>query len=301
MRAKDVAMEDDTDVNVPLPLSQGPSTRRRTCRLSVVGCAFEGTHEELEQHETLESHMNFILSYTERANGSIRTVQEALAESHQEKLELQSGFNAIKEQMNLVLREHQVLKDQVRLLTSKLNEEQRHWQRISRAVDVQLEEAISRSWTQGKFMWRIHPYSRLKLQQQNEDIARVVSPAFYTGVPGYKLRLMADLNGYGEGRGSHLSLFLQIMQGKFDSVMDWPCKNEHMLRVVDQSARGMHYDKLQLFRNIPSKNKHIMGRPFEECNVPIGFHTMIGLQDLENERNGYLRNDTVIIMYRCKI
>ncbi|CAN7990867.1 unnamed protein product, partial [Ixodes hexagonus] len=177
---------------------------------------------------------------------------------------------------------------------------------LQHAVDVQLEEVISRSWTQGKFTWHIHPYSRLKLQQQNDNIARVVSPAFYTSVPGYKLRLMADLNGYGEGRGSHLSLFLQasrtpVMQGRFDSVMDWPCKNEHTLRVVDQTARGMHYDKLQLFRNIPAKNRHIMGRPFEECNVPIGFHTMIPLHDLENERNGYLRNDTVIIMYRCKI
>lgn len=86
------------------------------------------------------------------------------------------------------------------------------WTTSQQAMDVQLEEALSRSWTHGKFLWRIQPYSRLKMQQMHEDIARVVSPSFYTGVPGYKLRLMADLNGYGEGLGTHLSLFLQVTQ-----------------------------------------------------------------------------------------
>lgn len=272
----------------------------RTCRLSVLGCTYEGTHGELERHENLESHMNLILSYTEKANGSMQTLQETLAESNQANLELQSNFNTIKEQMSMLLRQQQSLEEQVQLLTSRVNESQRHWQRVS-AMDVQLEEALSRSWTHGKFLWRIQPYSRLKMQQMHEDIARVVSPSFYTGVPGYKLRLMADLNGYGEGLGTHLSLFLQVMQGRFDCVLDWPCKHEHTLRIVDQTGRNLHFDKVQPFRNIAVKNRHMMGRPSQECNVPIGFHTMIPIRDLENERNGYLRNDTIIIMYKCKM
>ncbi|XP_050049158.2 TNF receptor-associated factor 2-like isoform X1 [Dermacentor andersoni] len=277
------------------------SPGRRTCRLSVLGCTYEGTQDDLERHETLESHMNFILTYTEKANGSMETLRQALTESTQQNLELQSSLNAIKEQMTDMLREQHNLQEQVRVLASRMHDGQQECQRMAESVDVRLEEMLSRSWPQGKFVWYIKPFSVLRRQQENGEIARVVSAPFYTAVPGYKLRLMADLNGYGEGRGSHLSLFLQVMQGKFDCVLDWPCKYEHVLRVVDQTGRGMHLDRQHSFRSIPSKSKHLMGRPVNECNVPIGFHTMAPLSELHNERSGFLRNDTLVIVYRFRI
>ncbi|KAK8761573.1 hypothetical protein V5799_027160 [Amblyomma americanum] len=179
---------------------------------------------------------------------------------------------------------------------------------------------LSRSWSQGKFVWYIKPYSVLRRQQENGEIARVVSAPFYTGVPGYKLRLMADLNGYGEGRGSHLSLFLQrqahVLSASFDSSPAAPrfpagpacelrlmfaSRPQHVLRVVDQTGRGLHVDRQQSFRSIPSRSKHLMGRPVHECNVPIGFHTMAPLSELHNERSGFVRNDTLVIVYRCRI
>lgn len=245
--------------------------------------------------------MNFILTYTEKANGSMETLRQALTESTQQNLELQSSLNAIKEQMTNMLREQHILQEQVRLLASRVHDGQLECRRSSENMDVRLEEMLSRSWSQGKFVWYIKPYSVLRRQQENGEIARVVSAPFYTAAPGYKLRLMADLNGYGEGRGSHLSLFLQVMQGKFDCVLDWPCKYEHVLRVVDQTGRGLHVDRQQSFRSIPSRSKHLMGRPVTECNVPIGFHTMAPLSELHNERSGFLRNDTLVIVYRCRI
>lgn len=245
--------------------------------------------------------MNFILTYTEKANGAMDTLRQALTESTQQNLELQTSLNAIKEQMTNMLREQHLLQEQVRLLASRVHDGQLECRRSTESIDVRLEEMLSRSWSQGKFVWYIKPFSVLRRQQENGEIARVVSAPFYTAAPGYKLRLMADLNGYGEGRGSHLSLFLQVMQGKFDCVLDWPCKYEHVLRVVDQSGRGLHLDRQQSFRSIPSKSKHLMGRPVNECNVPIGFHTMAPLSELHNERTGFLRNDTLVIVYRCRI
>lgn len=277
------------------------SPGRRTCRLSVLGCAYEGTQEDLERHETLESHMNFILAYTEKANGSMETLQQALTDSTHQNLELQSSLNAVKEQMASMLREQQNLREQLQMLTSRVHDGQEQCQRVAESVDSRLEEMLSRTWPHGKFVWYIKPYSVLWRQQESGEIARVVSAPFYTGVPGYRLRLMADLNGYGEGRGSHLSLFLQIMQGKFDCVLDWPCKYEHVLRVVDQSGRGLHVDRQQSFRSIPSRSKHLMGRPVHECNVPIGFHTMAPLSELRNERAGFVRNDTLVIVYRFRM
>lgn len=245
--------------------------------------------------------MNFILTYTEKANGSMETLRQALSESMQQNLELQSSLNAIKEQMTAMRREQQSLQEQVGMLAARVEDGQQQYQTMVEGMDARLDELLSRSWSQGKFVWYIKPFSVLRRQQESGEIARVVSASFYTGVPGYKLRLMADLNGYGEGRGSHLSLFLQVMQGKFDCVLDWPCKYEHVLRVVDQTGRSLHVDRQQSFRSIPSKSKHLMGRPVLECNVPIGFHTMAPLDELHSERSRFVRNDTLVIVYRCRI
>lgn len=277
------------------------SPGRRKCRLSVLGCSYEGTQGDLECHETLESHMNFILTYTEKANGSMETLRQALSESMQQNLELQSSLNAIKEQMTAMRREQQSLQEQVGMLAARVEVGQQQYETMAEGVDARLDELLARSWSQGKFVWYIKPFSVLRRQQESGEIDRVVSAPFYTGVPGYKLRLMADLNGYGEGRGSHLSLFLQVMQGKFDCVLDWPCKHEHVLRVVDQSGRGLHVERQQSFRSIPSKSKHLMGRPLLEYNVPIGFHTMAPLDELNSERSRFVRNDTIVIVYRCRI
>nr|XP_037283918.1 TNF receptor-associated factor 2-like [Rhipicephalus microplus] len=212
LRGTQVDMDDSSSGNNPsvqVIHRSHCSPGKRTCRLSVLGCTYEGTQDDLENHETLESHMNFILTYTEKANGAMDTLRQALTESTQQNLELQTSLNAIKEQMTNMLREQHLLQEQVRLLASRVHEGQLECRRSTESIDVRLEEMLSRSWSQGKFVWYIKPFSVLRRQQENGEIARVVSAPFYTAAPGYKLRLMADLNGYGEGRGSHLSLFLQ--------------------------------------------------------------------------------------------
>ncbi len=45
---------------------------------------------------------------------------------------------------------------------------------------------------------------------------------FYTKPEGYKMCLSVDANGYGEGHGSHVSVFLHLMWGEYDYNLEWP-------------------------------------------------------------------------------
>ena len=53
-----------------------------------------------------------------------------------------------------------------------------------------------------------------------------LSPAFYV-YSGYKLRIGVHVNGVGEGKGSHVSIYLHQMAGERDSELQWP----HLLKV----------------------------------------------------------------------
>ena len=57
-------------------------------------------------------------------------------------------------------------------------------------------------------------------RKQNDEVW--ISPPFYTHVAGYKIRMEVYPNGYGEGRGTHISVFLHLMQGENDNYLPWP-------------------------------------------------------------------------------
>ena len=48
------------------------------------------------------------------------------------------------------------------------------------------------------------------------------SSPFYTHNRGYKFRLEVYPNGRGTGRGSHLSVYAQLMRGEYDDELEWP-------------------------------------------------------------------------------
>ena len=51
---------------------------------------------------------------------------------------------------------------------------------------------------------------------------RWMSPSFYSHPCGYKMRCDVYPNGEGDAKGTHLSLFLNIMRGEYDDQLKWP-------------------------------------------------------------------------------
>ena len=57
-------------------------------------------------------------------------------------------------------------------------------------------------------------------RKQNDEIW--VSPPFYTHVAGYKMRIDVYPNGDSTGRGTHVSVYLHMLQGENDDYLPWP-------------------------------------------------------------------------------
>ncbi len=62
------------------------------------------------------------------------------------------------------------------------------------------------------------------------------SDPFYTGPQGYKMRLEVYANGVDEVRGDYCSVFIQLLEGEFDSRLTWPCRGRANVILLDQSA-----------------------------------------------------------------
>ena len=92
--------------------------------------------------------------------------------------------------------------------------------------------------TNGVFIWKIDNY-RKKMDESSEsdEELAIFSPPFYTSQYGYKLKLKAYLNGRDRGRGKHLSLYIIIMKGAYDTLLDWPYNMKVTFYLLDQLGR----------------------------------------------------------------
>ena len=63
-----------------------------------------------------------------------------------------------------------------------------------------------------------------------------LSNPFYTHPCGYNMRLCVYADGCGEGKGTHLSAFTKIIQGKFDRQLEWPFQGQITFKLLDQQG-----------------------------------------------------------------
>ncbi|KAI1896916.1 hypothetical protein AGOR_G00099800 [Albula goreensis] len=144
----------------------------------------------------------------------------------------------------------------------------------------------------GKLIWKIRDYQKKKEAACKGHTPPMLSTPFYTSRSGYKLSARAYLNGDGPGRGTHLSLYLVMMRGDFDSLLPWPFRQAVTLTVLDQS--GARDDISDFFR--PDTASSSFQRPTSEMNVASGFPCFVSHGNLESPKNAaYVKDDTLFI------
>ena len=157
------------------------------------------------------------------------------------------------------------------------------------ALLVQTLQATSYS---GVFVWKIPEVRRRRQEAKMGRTVSLYSAPFYTSRHGYKLCLRLYMDGDGSGKGSHLSFFLTVMRGEFDSLLQWPIKQTVSLIVLDQDRRR---DIIQSFRPEPSSAS--FQRPRMEMNVASGCPNFAPLSVLDN--SSYVKEDTMFL--KCVI
>ncbi|MCJ8737780.1 hypothetical protein PDJAM_G00027930 [Pangasius djambal] len=260
---------------------------------------------ELKERNLLVANLNREVTKCDNTFSAIqRTVVEqgeCVSSVKQELQELRSVLDAelAKEELNALRVSLNSLRQQVAMtqsLRDHLGALGQTCQRHTRLLDIHVEQLqcneqrfrqLESTSYDGKLIWKVHDYQRRK-----DAGAPLTSPPFYTGRSGYKLSVRVYPDGEGSARGTHLSLYVMVMRGDFDSLLPWPFRQSITLTVLDQSGSRNH---ISCSFN-PDTNKESFRRPTADSNAALGFSRFISHTDLEGPRNAvYVRDDTLFI------
>ena len=70
---------------------------------------------------------------------------------------------------------------------------------------------------------------------------RWLSHSFFSHDKGYKMFLRVDVAGHGDGKGTHLSVFLYLMKGPHDGQLRWPMREKFRIRLLNQISDREHH------------------------------------------------------------
>ena len=118
------------------------------------------------------------------------------------------------------------------------------------------------------------------------------SPSFHTSLYGYKLCMRINLNGVDSGVGKHVALFVHMMQGDYDSILEWPFRGRINMSILDQTD-GAEY-RHHITKTVNTPNNSSFQRPITPTN-PAGygheeFAPIEAIRELQ-----YVRNNTMLV------
>ena len=141
-------------------------------------------------------------------------------------------------------------------------------------------------------------YFNLKnFEQQRRVNGNWFSTAFYTHSRGYRMCLRVFPNGNGDGQNTHVSIFVQMMRGRFDGYLKWPFKGEVTIEVANQAGwfgHRRHTVAINDDTSMGCADRVIHG---ERANSGLGIQTFIKHSDLVFTFGGpmFLKNDCLSI------
>ena len=141
-----------------------------------------------------------------------------------------------------------------------------------------------------EYIWKINRFSKMQSQAKSgEKLTSIYSPPFY--YYGYKFRLWLFPNGRADEKGTHLSLYFQLMKGEYDAKLSWPFQGIVKLSLIDQQENATDRKNIvHSFIANPS-NEKVYGRPFTDENNAYGFVDFFSLTKLKERR--YIVDDTI--------
>lgn len=102
----------------------------------------------------------------------------------------------------------------------------------------------------GTLIWKITELEQKRQEAQNNPDRFLSSPTFCTSHHGYKMRVCLYLNGHGREWESKISLLLEMVEGEYDPILEWPFSCPTEFRLMGQgNSRGN--DVVQPFQADP--------------------------------------------------
>ncbi|CAF3302025.1 unnamed protein product [Rotaria socialis] len=277
-----------------------------SCPLKKYGCDSQIRRESLEDHVVSSS-----VEHLKILAGMFSSVQNQPMPIYSQPVSIHSFSTSISENgiiqsvKNELIQQNQII-EQLRLeeksLQSKLLKRERDLTRVS--VELQLfkgelyqlrkEFELSKSsvHNDGTYLWRIDNIQQLFRNAKNSSQPLfIVSPSFYTSKYGYRLSLKLYLNGDKTTQDKYLSLYVTMMRGEYDSLLDWPFKYPITLCLYDRSAQKDHV----VHTVTPDLDSESFKQPKMDANKSGGIPEFCPLWRIFNKEFGYVQQDTMYV------
>ena len=152
--------------------------------------------------------------------------------------------------------------------------------------------------TNGIFVWPIRNFRiHFETARKSDEELAIFSQPFYTSQYGYKLRIKAYLNGRDRGKGSHLSLYLIIMKGEYDALLEWPFNQKITFYLLDQGEQRKHkIHQLSPNRSLPNV-RAVFNKPSSKENLGIGNPSFVSHEVID--AGEFVKDDTIFL--KCEV
>ncbi|VDN57219.1 unnamed protein product [Dracunculus medinensis] len=142
-------------------------------------------------------------------------------------------------------------------------------------------------------IWRIDNVKQKQNEARSGAKTMIFSPPFITGRHGYKMFLSASLYGDGPIRGQYMSVFVGIMRGEYDALLEWPFTHKVTITLMDQNPDVTNRNDISYIikPNPLPAYKAYLDRPVSERNASFGAVKFCELEILDR----YIRDDVIYI------
>ncbi|XP_015777802.1 PREDICTED: TNF receptor-associated factor 6-like isoform X9 [Acropora digitifera] len=283
------------------------------CPFNVVGCPFEGTRPAVNEH-VKKKMLSHLMDFTKEF-GALTIERPGLQAPKSLSRRTRGGVEAQEQAsqdvllMNLatLCQRQQTEIDELRRLVNETKGVVEHLGRcLNESCMTPLQELTNRINRQetrafefegrvcnGSYIWKIENY-RQRRQDALSGIATALhSPAFYTSLYGYKLCLRINLNGVDCGDGRYIALFVHMMNGDYDSVLEWPFTGRITLTILDQSE-GTEFRQHISETLIAKPNLLAFQRPTAPRNYKgYGYVEFAPIEHIRDPQ--YVKNNTMLV------
>ncbi|KAJ6652847.1 hypothetical protein lerEdw1_010565 [Lerista edwardsae] len=156
---------------------------------------------------------------------------------------------------------------------------------------LQLSEQASYD---GVFVWKIVDVHRKCYEAMCGKVCSLQSPAFYTARYGYKMCLRIFLNGEGKSKGSHVSLFLVLLKGEYDALLQWPFAQKITFMLLDQNNGEPVVNSF-----LADPTSAPFQRPVTDMNEPSGCSRFLSLAKLRSLKYSYIKEG--VLFLKCRV
>lgn len=157
----------------------------------------------------------------------------------------------------------------------------------------------------GVLIWKLNDYSRKLQEAKLRSNHEFFSPPFYTHRYGYKLQVSAFLNGNGSGEGSHLSVYIRVLPGEYDSLLEWPFSYKVTFSIMDQSDPSLSKPQHITETFNPDPNWKNFQKPcssrnsLDESTLGFGYPKFISHDEIK--KRNYIRDNCIFIKASIEI